>query len=79
MMTEIHAKPTKQTKEGFESESNPSCSNSQQSNHENPSNSSDCSGSPMKKHAGDKTKNAGSSLTSKSLNIKDKKRTLKRL
>jgi len=79
MMTEIHAQPIKQTKEGFESDSSNPCCSKSSSRHENPIDG-DCGGPMMKKHAGDKSgKTVGNNLNNKNMNVKDKKRTLKRL
>jgi ubiquitin-conjugating enzyme E2 S len=83
MMTEIHARPSKQVKDGFESDlSNACCSKSDSLRRENPL-EGDCSTGPLiKKHANDKnmTKSMGTTTIShKNTSLKDKKRTLKRL
>ena len=84
MMTEIHA--SKHLKDCFDSElsSNPCCSKSSDSvrrPEENPSEHDSTGGPIMKRHANDKTvsKTMATNLTQKKSNLKDKKRTLKRL
>lgn len=81
MMTEIHAQPSKQVKDGFESHlSNACCSRTDTLRRDNPLDG-DCSGPLIKKHANDKNvKNINTTaVTQKKTSIKDKKRTLKRL
>ena len=83
MMTEIHA--SKHVKDCFESDlqSSACCSKSSDSvrrSEENPSDNEANGGPFLKKHANDKSvAKTMATLTQKKSNIKDKKRTLKRL
>jgi len=82
MMTEIHA--SKHLKDCFDSDPQPNacCSKSSDSVRRSEENPSDPSGGPiLKRHANDKTvtKSLGTTVTQKKSNLKDKKRTLKRL
>ncbi|CAG2171405.1 unnamed protein product, partial [Oppiella nova] len=80
MMTEIHA--SKQSKDCFDTDTNACCSKSDSVRRLGDNGSDETSSGPiLKRHANDKsvTKPIATTLTQKKSNIKDKKRTLKRL
>ena len=80
MMTEIHA--SKQSKDCFDTDTNACCSKSDSVRRLGDNGSDATSSGPiLKRHANDKsvTKPIATTLTQKKSNIKDKKRTLKRL